>query len=153
MASARVALAPSRLKVEHAAVDTTKPFVARDVTFILLTHAMFLSAVVALRIERSATRLSDAFERPALDYRGSCQRSAVSNQPENKGFALPSFLADRCLLNADRFPVPCGGFEPTLCGLKSRHPQANRRTGLKKHSAISRQPSAFRKKYICLAER
>ena len=67
--AARVALAPPRLKVEHAAVDTTKPFVARDVMFIFSSHAQFLSLVVALRIERSATRLSDAFERPALDYR------------------------------------------------------------------------------------
>ena len=74
MASARVALAPPRLKVEYAAVDTTKPIVARDIMFIFLTHAAFLSGVVALRIERSATRLSDAFERPALDYLGSVQR-------------------------------------------------------------------------------
>jgi hypothetical protein len=101
VASARVALAPPRLKVEHAAVDTTKPFVAHDVMFVFSSHAQFLSLVVALRIERSATRLSDAFERPALDYRVSIQQSA-----------------------------PCGGFEPTLCGLKGRHPQTNRRTGL-----------------------
>ena len=101
MASARVALAPPRLKVEHAAVDTTKLFMARDVMFISLTHATFLPGVVALRIERSATRLSDAFERPALDYLCDLQQLA-----------------------------PCGGFEPTLCGLKGRHPQANRRTGL-----------------------
>lgn len=66
-----------------------------------LAHTTFLSGVVALRIERSATCLSDAFERPALDY-----------------------LCDLQQL------TPCGGFEPALCGLKGRHPQANRRTGL-----------------------
>lgn len=67
----------------------------------LQVHPCLLRRAVGLRIERSATRLSDAFERPALDYRGSIQQSA-----------------------------PCGGFEPALCGLKGRHPQTNRRTGL-----------------------
>jgi hypothetical protein len=75
VASARVALAPPRLKVEYAAVDTTKPFAARDVMFIFSPHSQFLSLVVALRIERSATRLSDAFERPALDYQRRVQGS------------------------------------------------------------------------------
>lgn len=81
MASARVALAPPRLKVKHAAVDTTKPFAARDVMFIFLSHSYYLFAVVALRIERSATRLSDAFERPALDYRSIKSGASELNRP------------------------------------------------------------------------
>jgi hypothetical protein len=80
-ASARVALAPPRLKVEYAAVDTTKPFVARDVMFIFSSHLQFLSLVVVLRIERSATRLSDAFERPALDYRSIKSGASESTAP------------------------------------------------------------------------
>ena len=34
------------------------------------------------------------------------------------------------MLNAESSLAPCGGFEPALYGLKGRHPQANRRTGL-----------------------
>lgn len=92
MASARVALAPPRLKVEHAAVDATKPFVARGVAFSFSSHSQFLSAVVALRIERSAARLSDACERPALDYRSIKSGASESNRelPAPKAGVLPS---------------------------------------------------------------
>ena len=49
--------------------------------FIFSSHSQFLTLVVALRIERSATRLSDAFELPALDYLSIKSGASELNRP------------------------------------------------------------------------
>ena len=87
----------------------------------MLSLAMHL--VVALRIERSATRLSAAYGRPALDYLRVIKSGASESNrepPAPKAGVLPTAPPPDV---SSTFIAPRGGVEPANCGLKDRHPR------------------------------
>ena len=104
------------------AINTTEPRTVAWCAFQAVEHDSSLSStVVALRIERSATRLSDAFGRPALDYHPRNISRAPRSRTEN--LVLPRHACSHLHLRpmySMLLLVTRVGVEPNLVGLKNR---------------------------------